>query len=93
MTKTISKLFEMLKSVEVEITKKHQLCMINNNTSFKKIGKGKKGILKKNGKKVTPPMKKPKLDPILKLSASTSKGMVIGSVTAPNDSRIGRIAK
>ena len=48
--------------------------MVNKTTCFKKKGKGKKGNFKKNGKQVATPLKKPKkLDPILKLSASTAK--------------------
>ena len=37
--------------------------MVNKTTSFKKKGKGKKGNLKKNGKQVATPMKKPKARP------------------------------
>ena len=40
MTKTIPKLFVMLKSAKVEIKKEHQV-LINKTTSFKKKGKGK----------------------------------------------------
>ena len=36
MTKTIPKLFMMLKSVKVEIKKEHQVLMVNKTTSFKK---------------------------------------------------------
>ena len=63
MTKTISELFAMLKSVEVEIKKEHQVLTVNKTTNFKKKGKGKKGNFKKNGKKVTTPGKKPKARP------------------------------
>ena len=41
MTKTIPKLFAMLKSAKVEIKKKHQVLMVDKTTSFKKKGKGK----------------------------------------------------
>ena len=41
MTKTIPKLFTMLKSAKVEIKKEHQVLMVNKTTSFKKKGKGK----------------------------------------------------
>ena len=58
--------------------------MVNKTTSFNKKGKGKKGNFKKNGKQVSTPVKKPKLDPSLKLSASTAKEMVTGSGTAPS---------
>ena len=44
MEKTIPELFAMLKAAEVEIKKEHQVLMVNKTTSFKKKGKGKKGI-------------------------------------------------
>ena len=50
MVKTIPEVFSMLKSVEVEIKKEHQVLMVNKTTSFKK-GKGKKNF-KKDGKGV-----------------------------------------
>ena len=53
----------MLKSVEVEIKKEHQMLMVNKTTSFKKKSKGKKGNFKKNGKQVATPGKKPKVGP------------------------------
>ena len=61
MTKIILELFMMLKLVEVEIKKEHQVLMVNRTTSFKKKGKGKKGNFKKTGKKVSAPVKKPKV--------------------------------
>ena len=94
MTKMIRKLFAMLKVAEVEIKKEHQVLMVNKTTSFKKKGKGKKkGNFKKNGKQVAAQVKNPSLDLSLKLSASTSKEMVIGIGTAPNTYRIRRMAK
>jgi hypothetical protein len=63
MTKTIPELFVMLKLVEVEIKKEHQVLMVNKTTSFKKKGKGKKGNFKTNGKQVSTPVKKPKDGP------------------------------
>ena len=63
MTKTIPELFAMLKAVEVEIKKEHQVVMVNKTTSFKKEGKGKKGNFEKNGKKVATPVKMPKAGP------------------------------
>ena len=63
MTKTIPKLFVMLKSTKVEIKKEHQVLMINKTTSFKKRAKGKKGNFKKNGKQVAAQVKKPKSGP------------------------------
>ena len=93
MTKTISELFAMLKLAEVEIKKEHQVLMVNKTTSFKKKGKGKKGNFNKNGKQVATPGKNPKLDPSLKLSASTAKGLVTRSGTTPSIWWIRRIAK
>ena len=64
MDKTILELFAMLKAVEVEIKKEHQVLMVNKTTSFKKKGKGKKkGNFKKNDKQVVTPGKKPKAGP------------------------------
>ena len=92
MNKTIPELFAMLKAAEVEIKKEHQVLMVNKTTSLKKRGKGKKGNFKKNGKKVVAQEKKPKLDLSLKLSASTTKGLVTGSETAPSIWRTRRMA-
>ena len=83
----------MLKAVEVEIKKEHQVLMVGKTTSFKKKGKGKKGNFKKNGKQVAAPRKNPKLDLSLKLSASTAKEVVTRSGTAPSIWRIRRMAK
>ena len=63
MDKTIPELFAMLKTAEVEIKKENQVLMVNNTTSFKKKGKGKKGNFKKNGKQVAAQVKKPKSGP------------------------------
>ena len=63
MDKTIPELFAMLKATEVEIKKEHQVLMVNNSTSFKKKGKGKKGNFKKNSKRVAAQVKKPKSGP------------------------------
>ena len=41
--KTILELFAMLNDAEVEIKKDHQVLMVNETTSFKEKGKGKKG--------------------------------------------------
>ena len=70
----IPKLFAMLKLAEVESEKEHQVLMVNNTTSFKKKGKGKKGNFKKNGKQVATPMKKPKAGPKPKTECFYSKG-------------------
>ena len=42
MDKTIPELFAMLKAVEVEIKKEHQVLMVNKTTSFKKRVKGRR---------------------------------------------------
>ena len=55
MVKTIPEVFSVLKSVEVEIKKEHQVLMVNKTTKFKK-GKGKKNF-KKEGKEVATPGK------------------------------------
>ena len=93
MTKTIPELFAMLKAAEVEIKKEHQVLMVNKTTSFKKKAKWKKGNFKKNSKQLATPVKKPKLDTNLKLSASTTKGIVTRSGITPNTWRIRRMAK
>ncbi|KAI5012071.1 hypothetical protein ZWY2020_024205 [Hordeum vulgare] len=66
MEQTIPELYSILKSVEVEIKKEHQVLMVNKTTCFKK-GKGKKNF-KKDVKAVAPPSKpvarkKPKKEP------------------------------
>ena len=67
--------------------------MVDETTSFKKNGKGKKGNFKKNGKQVAAQVKKPNLDLSLRQSASTAKGLVTGSGITPNTWRIRRMAK
>ena len=67
--------------------------MVEETTSFKKKGKGKKGNFKKNGKQVAAQVKKPKSGPELRLSASTAKELVTGSGTTPSIWRIRRMAK
>ena len=94
MTKTIPKLFAMLKSAKVEIKKEHQVLMVNKTTSFKKRGKGKERELQERmASKLPLPRRNPKLDLSRKLSTSTAKGMVTGSRTTPNTWRIRRMAK
>ena len=63
MTKTIPKLFVMLKSTKVEIKKEHQVLMVDKITSFKKRAEGRKGNFKKNSKQVAAQVKKPKSGP------------------------------
>ena len=87
MEKTIPEVYSMLKSVEVEIKKEHQVLMVNKTTKFKKC-KGKKNF-KKDGKDVAAPVKpvagrSQRMDPSLRLGAFIAKGRVTGSGTAPN---------
>ena len=66
MTKSLSELFVMLKTAEVEIKKEHVVLMVNKTTDFKKSGKktkGKKGEPKRDGKSVAGPPKAPKAKP------------------------------
>ena len=63
MTKTIPKLFVMLKSMKVEFKKEHQVLMVNKTTSFNKKGQRKRKGTSKNGKQVATPVKKPKTGP------------------------------
>ena len=89
----IPELFVMLKSVKVEIKKEHQMLMVNKTTSFKKRARERKGTLRRMASKLPLPGRNPKLDPSLKLSASTAKGMVTISGTTPSIWRIRRMAK
>jgi hypothetical protein len=65
MSKSLSELFAMLKSVEVEIKKEHNMLMVNKTTDFKKSAgsikdlKGKKP--QKDGKHFAGPPKAPKV--------------------------------
>src|SRR4051812_38928788 len=63
MNKQLPELFAMLKSVEVEINKEHQVLMVNKTTKFKKGKSKQKGHFKKGGKKVTAPTKKTRPGP------------------------------
>ena len=55
MDKKISDLFALLKVVEVEIKKEHQVLMVNKTTSFKKRGKGKERELRRMTSKLPLP--------------------------------------
>ena len=52
MEKMIFELFAMLKAVEVEIKKEHQVLMIDKTTSFKKRATGKKGTSRRMANKL-----------------------------------------
>ena len=90
MEKTIPELFAMLKAVEVEIKKEHQVLMVNKTTSFKKKGRG---TSRRTANKLLLRRRNPSLDLSLRLSASTSSRLVTGSGTAPSIWRIRRMAK
>ena len=64
MSKSLSELFAMLKSAEVEIKKEHAVLMVNKMTDFKKSGKktrARRGNPRKDGKRVAGPPKAPRL--------------------------------
>jgi hypothetical protein len=70
MTESLSELFAILKTIEVEIKKEHNMLMVNKTTDFKKSGRKTKG---QNGKKpqkddkyVAGPPKAPKANPGVK---------------------------
>jgi hypothetical protein len=65
MMKSLPELLSMLKTVEVEIKKEHQVLMVNKSTNFKKGRKDNKskGRNKKVGKSVAGSEKKPKAGP------------------------------
>ena len=91
---TIPKLFVMLKSTKVEIKKEHQVLMVNKTISFKKRGKVKEREIQEIiARKLPLLLRNPKLDPSLKLSASTTKEVVTGGGTTPNIWRIRRMTK
>jgi hypothetical protein len=70
MTKSVSELFAMLKTMEVEIKKEHNMLMVNKTTDFKKSGKKTKGAKGKrpqrDGKHVAGPPKAPRAKPRVK---------------------------
>jgi hypothetical protein len=70
MSKSLSELFAMLKSVEVEIKKEHNVLLVNKTTDFRKSGKSSKGSKgkkpQKDGKRVVGPPRAPKVKPRVK---------------------------
>jgi hypothetical protein len=70
MTKSLSELFAMLKTAEVEIKKEHNVLLVNKTTDFKKFGKSTKGLKGKkpqrDGKHAAGPPKAPKMKPGVK---------------------------
>ena len=67
--------------------------MADKTTSFKKRAKGRRGTSRRTTRKFLLKSRNPSLDLSLKLSASTAKGLVTGSGTAPSIWRIRRMAK
>jgi hypothetical protein len=69
-SKSLSELFAMLKSAEVEIKKGHNVLMVNKTTDFKKSGKSTKGPKgkkpQKDGKRFAGPPRVPKVKPGVK---------------------------
>jgi hypothetical protein len=70
MSKSLSELFAMLKSAEVEIKKEHNVLLVNKTMDFKKSGRSTKGSKgkkpQKDGKRFTGPPRAPKAKPIVK---------------------------
>jgi hypothetical protein len=70
MTKSLSKLFAMLKIVEVEIKKEYNVLLVNKTMDFKKFGKSTNGLKGKkpqrDGKRFVSPPKAPKMKPEVK---------------------------
>ena len=92
-TKTITKLFAMLKSAKVEIKKSIKCWWLTRPLVSSKRARERKGTSRRMASKLPLPWRSPKLDPSLKLSASTAKEMVTGSGTALDTWRIRRMAK
>ena len=93
MDKTIPELFAMLKAAGVEIKKEHQVLMVNKTTSFKKRARERRVTSRRMASKLPLSGRSPKLDPSLKLSPSTAKGLVTRSGTAPSIWQIRRMAR
>ena len=92
-TEMIPKLFVMLKSTKVEIKKSIKFWWLTRPVVSSKRARERKGTSRRMASKLPLPWRIPKLDPSLKLSASTAKEMVTRSGTAPNTWRIRRMAK
>ena len=67
--------------------------MVDKTTSFKKRAKGRRGTSRRTASKLLLKWRSPSLDLSLRLSASTAKGLVTGSRTAPSIWGIRRMAK
>ena len=93
MTKTIPELFVMLKSAKVEIKKSIKCWWLTKLLVSSKRARERKGTSRRMASKLPLPWRSPKLDPSLKLSASTAKEMITGSGTSLDTWRIRRMAK
>ena len=93
MTKTIPELFVMLKSTKVEIKKRIKCWWLTRPLVSSKRAREIKGTSRRMSSKLPLPLRSPKLDQSLKLSASTMKEMATRSGTAPNTWPIRRMAK
>ena len=76
MTKVIPKLFAMLKSAKVEIKKSIKRWWLTRPLVSSKRARERNGTSRRMASKLPLPWRSPKLDPSLKLSASTTKEMV-----------------
>ena len=92
-TETIPKLFVMLKSTKVEIKKSIKCWWLTRPLVSSKRAKERKGTSRRTVSKLLLKWRNPSLVLSLRLSASTAKGLVTGSGTAPRIWRIRRMAK
>jgi hypothetical protein len=78
MSNSLSELFAMLKTAEVEIKKEHNVLLVKKTTDFKKSGKSTKGTkgkkLQRDGKRVASPPKAPRAKPKVKCFYSKGGG-------------------
>ena len=93
MKKTIPRALRDAEIGEGRNREKHQVLMVDKITSLKKRAKEKRGTSKRTARKLLLKRRNPSLDLSLKLSASTAKGLVTRSGTAPSIWRIRRMAK
>ena len=93
MTKTIPKLFAMLKSAKVEIKKNIKCWWLTRPLVSRKGQRERRGTSKRTASKLLLKRRNPSLDLSLKLSASTASRLVTRSGTAPSIWRIRRMAR
>ena len=92
-TEKIPELFAMLKSAKVEIKKNIKCWWLTRPLVSSKRARLIKGTSRRMTSKLSLLGRNPKLDPSLKLSASTTKGLVSRRGTAPSIWQIRRMAK